>query len=51
MINGVTGSTMWVHESRLDEYMRAGHRLALPPVKEEPSEPVKRPKKKKKADE
>lgn len=47
MVNGVTGSTMWVHESRIAEYERAGHKLALPPKKEEPKEPVKRPKKKK----
>lgn len=23
---------MWVHESRLDEYLAAGHRLAAPPI-------------------
>lgn len=48
MINKITGSTMWVHESRLDEYLEAGHALASPPVKPEPKEPVKRPPAKKK---
>lgn len=43
MINKTTGSTMWVHESRLDEYLEAGHKLASPPVKPAPAEPVKRP--------
>ena len=42
MINKITGSDMWVHESRLDEYLEAGHRLASSPVKTEPEEPVKR---------
>ena len=43
MINAITGSTMWVHESRLDEYLEAGHKLASPPEKPAPAEPVKRP--------
>lgn len=43
MINGLTGTIMWVHETRLDEYLSAGHKLALPPVKEQSTEPVKRP--------
>lgn len=30
-INAVTGSEMWVHESRVDEYLAAGHKMALPP--------------------
>ena len=46
MVNALTGSTMWVHESRLDEYLARGHRLAEPPVKAQPAEPVKRPPKK-----
>lgn len=49
MINGITGSTMWVSEDRLEEYLKAGHRLATPPVKPVPAEPVKRPPKKKAA--
>ena len=43
MINAITGSTMWVAESRLDEYTAAGHKLAAPPAKPAPAEPVKRP--------
>ena len=43
MINAITGSTMWVHESRLDEYLGAGHKLASAPEKPVPVEPVKRP--------
>ncbi|MBR2697201.1 MAG: hypothetical protein IKE76_01285 [Clostridia bacterium] len=31
LINAVTGSEMWVHEARLDEYLEAGHKLAPPP--------------------
>lgn len=27
-INKITGGVMWVHESRVDEYKAAGHRLA-----------------------
>lgn len=26
-----TGGEMWVHESRLEEYLAAGHKLAAPP--------------------
>ena len=48
MINGLTGSTMWVDESRLDEYLGAGHKLASAPEKPAPPEPVKRPPAKKK---
>ena len=43
MINKTTGSTMWVHPSRLDEYLEAGHKLASAPEKPAPAEPVKRP--------
>ena len=28
MINRLTGNRMWVHESRVDEYLAAGHKLA-----------------------
>lgn len=50
MRNGSTGSIMWVHESRVDEYMRAGHKLALPLKPEPESEkPVKKSSKKKTA--
>lgn len=49
MINGLTGSTMWVAESRLDEYLGAGHKLASAPEKPVPTEPVKRPPARKKS--
>ena len=28
MVNALTGGPMWVHESRVDEYLAAGHKLA-----------------------
>ncbi len=31
LINRLTGGDMWVHESRVDEYLAAGHKLAAPP--------------------
>ena len=37
-INRATGSVMWVHESRIDEYKAAGHKPAA-----EEQKPVKRP--------
>ncbi len=40
MINAHTGTIMWVHESRLEEYLDRGHKLAPPPP------PPARPKKK-----
>ena len=43
LINGSTGSKMWVHDSRLDEYLEAGHKLASPPKKAEPETPAKKP--------
>ncbi len=30
-INKVTGGEMWVHETRVDEYLKAGHKMAPPP--------------------
>lgn len=30
-INSYTGSVMWVHESRVEEYIAAGHKLAAAP--------------------
>lgn len=33
LVNRTTGTIMWVHESRLEEYLAAGHRLAAPPEK------------------
>ena len=37
-INRATGSVMWVHESRVEEYNAAGHKPAA-----EEQKPVKRP--------
>ena len=34
LINRHTGGDMWVHESRLDEYLAAGHKLAAKPQPE-----------------
>ena len=31
LINQVTGTEMYVHESRLEEYLAKGHTLAPPP--------------------
>ena len=31
LIHAVSGGEMWVHESRLEEYLAAGHKLAAPP--------------------
>lgn len=38
-INRITGTVMWVHESRIDEYLAAGHTLAAPlkPEKKRPA--------------
>lgn len=33
LVNRTTGTIMWVHESRLEEYLAAGHCLAAPPEK------------------
>ena len=48
MISAFTGATMWVAEERIDEYLAAGHRLAVPPEPPAPATPVKRPPQKKK---
>lgn len=49
MINSVTGSKMTVADNRVDEYLAAGHKLAVDkPVEKKPeSEPVKAAVKKK----
>ena len=31
MINAHTGTVMYVHESRLEEYLARGHKMAPPP--------------------
>ncbi|MBR4681590.1 MAG: hypothetical protein IKP03_10910 [Fibrobacter sp.] len=41
-INRVTGGQMWVADDRKDEYLAAGHRLAVKPVKAE-KKPAKKP--------
>ena len=40
LIHARSGGEMWVHESRLEEYLAAGHKLAAPPPP-----PPKKPKK------
>ena len=42
LVNRITGGEMWVHESRLEEYMAAGHKLAAPPPAPE-KQPAKKP--------
>ncbi len=36
-INKTTGTVMWVHETRVDEYLAAGHKLAPPPDPPKPA--------------
>jgi len=44
-INKATGNVMYVHETRVDEYIAAGHKRALPPPL--PETPAKTEKKEK----
>ena len=48
LINAVTGGEMWVHESRVDEYLARGHKLAPHQVFVHPAppKPVKKPRSK-----
>lgn len=39
MINKVTGTTMWIADNRVDEYLKAGHSLAMDIKK--PETPIK----------
>lgn len=39
MINRATGTTMWVADNRVAEYLQAGHSLAMELVK--PEQPIK----------
>ena len=48
MINRVTGTEMFVADSRVEEHLAAGHKLAAEPVKEEPAKAEKKATKKKK---
>lgn len=43
LTNRQTGGEMWVHESRLEEYLAAGHRLAAPPAPVRPEKKAGRP--------
>lgn len=45
-VHALTGSTMWVHESRVEEYIARGHKLAIPPEAphEEPPKKTKKTK-------
>lgn len=44
MINRLTGGDMWVHETKVESYIAAGHRLAAEAAK---SKPAKKTEKKK----
>ena len=46
MINGLFGNEMWVAEERLEEYLAAGHKLAVSPNAEKKK--TTKPKKSKK---
>lgn len=46
--NALTGGDMWVHESRVSEYLAAGHKLAAAPTPEKSVEKAKKPTKEKK---
>lgn len=46
MINALFGGEMWVAEDRVEEYLKAGHRLAEPP-KAKPKKTAKKTTKKK----
>ena len=39
LIHASTGGEMWVHESRLDEYLAAGHKIYGAPVRGAAAEP------------
>ena len=45
LINALNGGDMWVHESRLEEYLAKGHKLAETPD-EPPRAAAKKPRKK-----
>lgn len=45
LINGFTGTEMWVADDRLEEYLAAGNKLAVEPAKaEKPAKKVTEPK-------
>ncbi len=41
-INNITGTIMYVDESRVEWYKAAGYKLAAKSVREEPTKPVKK---------
>lgn len=41
LINGTTGTPMWVADNRVDEYLKRGHRLAPVPDSDKPEKPAK----------
>lgn len=41
LINKITGGEMWVHESRFEEYIKAGHKPA-PLPESKPEKPTKK---------
>ena len=45
LINKFTGTEMWVAELRLDEYLAAGHKLAVMDSTTEPQKAPAKPKK------
>ena len=44
-INALTGTEMWVHETRVEEYIKRGHKLAPPPPPPVPKKAQRKPKK------
>ena len=44
MIHALTGSIMWVHETRVEDYLARGHKMAPPPPP--PPKPKRTPRKK-----
>lgn len=40
LINAYTGTSMWVAENRLEEYLAAGHKLAAKVAIDKPAEDV-----------
>ena len=42
-INRVTGGRMWVADDRKDEYLAAGHELAVKPPAKKAAKPAKKP--------
>lgn len=44
MINRTTGGDMWVHESKVESYLAAGHRLAAGTPAQEPAKKAEKKK-------